>query len=207
MNRRPLAIIAVIASLTVLILAAVVQWLALSEPELRVEKREKLDKLVMKTLVWYDEPKPAPKAAFLGPDGKTMRFSDFRGKALVVNLWATWCAPCIKELPSLDKLEEERGGSTFSVIAISIDKEGLSVIQPFFETNNIKSLKSYADPGAKVKREFAPPGLPTTYLINRDGQVVAWFVGPTEWDSPDAMKSVDRLMASTRSPATASSGP
>jgi thiol-disulfide isomerase/thioredoxin len=203
MNRRPLALIAVIASLTVLTLAAVVQWFALPEPVPPIEKR---DRLAMKTLVWFDEPKPAPKTAFIGPDGEAVKFSDFKGKALVVNLWATWCAPCIKELPSLDKLEEERGGPTFRVVALSIDKEGASVIQPFFETNEIRSLKIYADPEAKVKREFAPPGLPTTYLINRDGQVVAWFVGPTEWDSPEALKSVDRLMVSTMTPATASSG-
>ena len=206
MNRRPLTI-ALIASLTVLALVAVVQWLTLPpEPKPHVKKR---DELAMKTLVWFDKPRPAPKAAFLGPDGKPVHFSDFRGKALVVNLWATWCAPCIKELPSLDALEAERGSDRFGVVAISIDREGLSVIEPFFEINEVKALKAYADPEARVKREFGAPGLPTTYLIDRKGDVVAWFVGPTEWDSPDALKSVDKLTASASSltPATASSGP
>lgn len=208
MTRRPITLIA-IAGLTVLTLVAVVQWLSLPE-EATPEARR--DSMAMKTLVWFDEPKPAPTAEFLGPDGEVLHFSDFKGQALLVNLWATWCAPCVKELPSLDALEKQRGGEGFKVIAISLDKEGLSVIEPFFETNEITALKAYADPKSKVKRQFGAPGLPTTYLINREGQVVAWFVGPTEWDDPAAMASVDRLIAQAEpatpaDPATASSYP
>lgn len=211
MTRRPITLIA-LAGLTVLTLVAVVQWLSMPEPATPEARR---DSMVMKTLVWFDEPKPAPKAEFLGPDGEVLHFEDFKGQALLVNLWATWCAPCVKELPSLDALEKQRGGEGFKVIAISLDKEGLSVIDPFFETNEITSLKAYADPKSKIKREFGAPGLPTTYLINRNGQVVAWFVGPTEWDDPKALASVDRLLAQAdpatpaalADPATASSYP
>lgn len=136
-------------------------------------------------LVWHEMPQTVPNTPFQNGAGDTVTLSDFNGKLLVVNLWATWCAPCIDEMPTLDKLEAELGGDDFHVIALSQDREGERVARPFIEKNGWSNLELYVSDGSTFGREAKVRGLPTTLIIAPDGTEIARLEGTAEWDSQD----------------------
>ncbi|MBL8590252.1 MAG: TlpA family protein disulfide reductase [Methylobacteriaceae bacterium] len=139
-------------------------------------------------------PKPMPDLAFEGPDGRPMKLSDLRGRIVLLNLWATWCAPCRKEMPALDRLQAALGGKDFEVVALSLDTRNLDRRKPFLDSVGVKSLAFYADPKADslqiLKGAAKVVGLPTTILIDRRGCDLGVMAGPAEWDSPDAQALV-----------------
>ena len=139
------------------------------------------------SFVLADRPEPAPEITFSDAAGNTLRLADFRGKVVLVNLWATWCAPCVKEMPALDRLQAKLGGADFTVLALSIDREGLAKVQPFFAANKIGALAPYLDPGGRSPATFGARGLPTTLLIDRDGTVVGRQEGAAEWDDDSSV--------------------
>jgi thiol-disulfide isomerase/thioredoxin len=130
-------------------------------------------------------PPPAPEAGFT-LDGKPMSLADFRGRVVLVNFWATWCGPCVAEMPSLDRLQAELGGTDFTVITLSEDRNP-AVIAPFYETHGLEHLKPYHDPSGALSRAFGIRGLPTSVLIDRQGREVGRLEGPAEWDSGEAL--------------------
>lgn len=140
-------------------------------------------------LIWHETPKVVPDTPFQDGAGETLTLSDFKGKLLVVNLWATWCAPCIREMPTLDALEAALGGDKFHVIALSQDREGERVARPFIEKNGWTNLELYVSDGTTFGREAKVRGLPTTLVIAPDGLEVARLEGTAEWDS-DEIKAV-----------------
>ena len=126
-------------------------------------------------------PRPVSAHAFL-EDGKTRRtIADYRGSGVVMNFWATWCAPCVREMPSLDRLQAKMPG--IRVLALSVDRGGTPVIENFYRKHKIANLDVLADEGAKLMRKLRVRGLPTTLLIDADGNEVGRVVGPVEWDS------------------------
>ena len=131
-----------------------------------------------------DAPSPAPGVGFMA-DGKPTSLADFRGRVVLLNFWATWCGPCVAEMPSLDRLEAALGGDGFIVVAVSQDRSP-AVIQPFFDQLGIQRLARYHDPAGALARAFGVNGLPTTVLIDREGRVVGRILGPAEWDSAAA---------------------
>jgi thiol-disulfide isomerase/thioredoxin len=135
-------------------------------------------------------PRPAPDLAFDGPDGQPTRLSAMRGKALLVNLWATWCPPCRKEMPSLDALERDQGGPGFSVVAISLDTRALEKRQQFLDQIGAKNIKLYGDPKGlilpQMKAASGVLGLPTTLLVDAAGCQLGVLQGEAKWDSEDA---------------------
>ncbi|MGV3548723.1 TlpA family protein disulfide reductase [Rhizobium sp.] len=134
---------------------------------------------------------------FVDQDGKVGTLDDFRGGYVLLNVWATWCAPCRKEMPSLDRLQAARGGPDFKVVALSIDRGGIEQVRPFYEEIGIKNLGTFLDqPGASMKA-FRIVGLPTTLLIGKDGKELARWVGPKEWDEPGTVKEIDGILASS----------
>ena len=137
---------------------------------------------------WEDfaDPQPAPTTDFLDPDGERINLDAYRGQALLVNFWATWCAPCIRELPALDDLQADLGSDAFRVLIISIDRKGLEVAQPFLEGLDIEHLETAADPKGALARELKATGLPTTVLISPDGKVMGRILGDAEWNSDGA---------------------
>lgn len=136
-------------------------------------------------LIWHETPQTVPDTPFQNGAGDTLTMSDFKGKLLVVNLWATWCAPCIEEMPTLDNLEAELGGDRFHVIALSQDREGERVARPFIEKNGWSNLELYVSDGSTFGREAKIRGLPTTLIIGPDGMEVARLEGTAEWDSEE----------------------
>ena len=139
-------------------------------------------------------PKPVPELTFLDANGSEVTLADFRGEVVVLNLWATWCAPCRREMPSLDRLQAKYGGDGLEVIALSLDRGDIAKVRAFFDELAISSLALYQDPKGRVGRELAAPGLPTTVVIDRAGQEVGRLLGPAEWDSPEALAVIERLM-------------
>lgn len=136
-------------------------------------------------------PRTAPTAPF-EHEGTPMTLADFRGKAVLVNFWATWCAPCLKELPSLDALQKELGGDEFEVVAIAADPRGPAVAETFLKRLNIANLKLYADPKLQVAMSIGGASvLPVSILYDADGNEVGRLVGEADWSSPEARRLVE----------------
>jgi len=133
-----------------------------------------------------DPLRDAPGMTFRRGDGKTFRMADFRGRVVLVNFWATWCAPCIRELPTLDRLAAALGGPDFAVVAINEDRGGAEIAGPFLEKKGLRNLDLYFDDRMSLALGFGLKQMPTTYLIDREGRVVGELAGVAEWDSPEA---------------------
>lgn len=131
--------------------------------------------------------KAAPVLPFFdGTANKTLDLTNFRGKVVLLNFWATWCAPCVREMPSLDRLQSEMGGQDFEVVALSIDRAGVGVVRRFYETLGLRHLGLYLDEGGTGYQEFRAYGLPTTYVIDRRGQAMGYLPGAADWASSEA---------------------
>lgn len=126
---------------------------------------------------------PAPAATFQDEHGKRLSVKAFAGKVIVLNFWATWCAPCIKEMPSLERLSAQLPAENFVVVAISQDRGGVAVARPFLTKIKVNQLPIYVDPAGRVARDFGARGFPTTVIINGDGLIVARLEGGIEWDA------------------------
>ena len=143
----------------------------------------------------FAEPQPAPKTDFLAPDGTSINLDAYDGRTILVNFWATWCAPCVKELPALDALQQDLGGPDFEVVVISIDRKGLPVAQPFLADLGVTNLKTAADPMGTLARDLKATGLPTTVLIDEDGLVRGRLLGDAEWNSGEAKALIRYYLA------------
>lgn len=143
-----------------------------------------------------EAPQELPDFGFVDADGRSLSLADFRGKVLLLNIWATWCPPCRQEMPSLDRLQEKLGGEGFMVLPLSTDRNGLVSVAAFYRNAGIRSLGIYLDPKDAVSSTLRVPGLPTTFLIDRQGRALGVRVGPAEWDSPDSVEMIRQELAS-----------
>jgi len=137
-----------------------------------------------------DPPRPAPAISVTDGAGNALTLADFRGRFVLVNLWATWCEPCIREMPSLDRLQGALGGADFAILLISQDRGGERVVAPFFEKLGLARLKTALDPQSTAGRAFAVRGLPTSIVIDARGRVVGRVEGAAEWDSGAMMAAL-----------------
>lgn len=137
--------------------------------------------------ILYERPEPAPAITFADEAGKPHSLADFRGRVVLVNFWATWCGPCKREMPSLDRLEATLGSERFQVLALSQDKIAVTKVRDFYFEQKIAHLTLYIDQTGNSQRAFAVTGLPATVLIDARGRVVGRMVGPAEWDSAEAL--------------------
>ena len=133
-----------------------------------------------------DPPVPAPSVPFEALDGSETSLADFVGQVVVVNFWATWCAPCVREMPDLERLHLALADEGLAVLAVSQDRAGAGAVAPFLERLSLQRLPVYLDPRGNLARAFALKGLPTTFIIDRQGRVVAGLIGPADWDSTEA---------------------
>ena len=133
----------------------------------------------------HPAPRPLPEIAFESDEGEAMSLADFRGSVVLLNVWATWCAPCRREMPTLDRLQATLGGPDFQVVALSIDRKGLPAVQEFYAELGLETLPIYVDETGAAQRALNVLGLPTTLLLDRDGNEIGRLLGPAEWDSPE----------------------
>jgi len=147
----------------------------------------------MSKLAVHAEPKPRMEAAFTGPDGETT-LADFEGRVVLLNFWATWCAPCRKEMPAIDRLAAAMAGEDFAVVALSTDFGGTERPIRFLDEIGVEHLALYHDPRKAMAQEAAILGLPVTVLLDRQGREVARLVGDAEWDTPEAKAVIRRLI-------------
>ena len=133
-----------------------------------------------------DPPVPVPDTPFIGVDGKSIKLADYKGRLVLLNFWATWCAPCIRELPSIEALSTSIKDPEFLVQLVSIDRGGAKTHKPFLEKLGLTELVSASDPRASLLRSLKAPGIPVTVLVDREGMVVGRLIGDAQWDSPEA---------------------
>ena len=141
----------------------------------------------MITFVARSEPQELPDFNFVKDDGSEISLKEWRGKVVLLNLWATWCAPCRKEMPDLDKLKADLGGDDFDLVALSVDRTGLDKPRKFLKEIGVKHLKLYNNSSGKLAASLKAFGMPTTLLLNREGKELGRLVGPAEWGSDDAI--------------------
>jgi thiol-disulfide isomerase/thioredoxin len=148
----------------------------------------------MAAFVYKPQPTELPTISFTDGDGKPMTLADFKGRVVLLNLWATWCLPCRKEMPDLDKLQAELGSDKFEVVALSIDRSGIAGSKRFLDQIATKNLKLYVDATAKMANELRVVGLPATLLIDAEGREIGRLLGPADWASEDAKALVRSVL-------------
>jgi thiol-disulfide isomerase/thioredoxin len=132
---------------------------------------------------------------FANEKGETIDLSKWKGRVVLLNLWATWCTPCKKEMPDLAKLQTALGSKDFEVVALSVDRKGLDASKAFLTEIGASNLAAYIEPEAKSLAALQALGLPATVLIDRQGKEAGRILGPAEWASPDAQAMVKALLA------------
>jgi thiol-disulfide isomerase/thioredoxin len=145
----------------------------------------------MTTFVFKSTPEPMPDIQFINGSGTAMSLTSFKGKVVLLNVWATWCAPCREEMPALDKLQAELGSDKFEVVALAVDKAGVAGAKKFLADIKAEKLGVYADPTGKEGTKLKVIGMPTTILIDAEGREVGRLIGPAHWDSADAKKLIE----------------
>jgi len=143
----------------------------------------------------FREPQALPAISFVDGDQQTRGFADWKGRITLVNLWATWCAPCRKEMGDLDRLQAQLGGDDFEVVAISLDRGSDQAPRKFLDEIGARNLAFYHDPTARIGTKLGTIGMPATILIGRDGRELGRMVGPADWDSADAVRLIEHVIA------------
>jgi thiol-disulfide isomerase/thioredoxin len=142
-------------------------------------------------------PRPATAVTFAGPDGRKLSLADFKGRAILLNLWATWCVPCRAEMPALDKLQAEAGGPKFEVVTVNVDTARVERAPKFLDEIGVTHLTRYADHSGDtfetLRLAGKALGLPTSLLIDGEGCEIGIVAGPANWTSPEAVGAVKAL--------------
>ena len=143
----------------------------------------------------HETSQPVPAITFQDSSGTAMTLDTWQGKVVLLNIWATWCVPCRVEMPTLDRLEKQLGGERFAVLALSIDRAGVGVVEQFFDEIDIARLEIFIDESGRAARDLGIIGLPTTILIGPDGRELGRFIGPAEWDTPEMVTFLRNIIA------------
>jgi thiol-disulfide isomerase/thioredoxin len=140
--------------------------------------------------------KPMPELTFEDANGRAHTLADFRGRFVLLNIWATWCAPCREEMPALDRLQSQMASDRFQVVAVSVDQQGLPVARKFYAETGIKALPLYIDRTARAAFTLDAAGLPATLLVDPQGREVGRHLGAVKWDSAEVMEHLRRRVNS-----------
>ena len=133
----------------------------------------------------HETPREVPELAFADAEGREVTLDDFRGRTVLLNVWATWCPPCVKEMPMLDALQAELGGEDFHVVALSIDRAGPDAVREFYDRTGVENLPLYIDESSRASAALGAFGLPATLLLDPQGREIGRLIGPAEWDAPE----------------------
>ncbi len=145
-------------------------------------------------IVPRNPPAPPGEAQFFDGEGEARRITDFVGQGLVLNLWATWCVPCVVEMPALQAMARALAADKIAVLPLSSDRGGAAVVRRFFASHDIQGLGVWLDPKGEAARAWGARGLPTTLIVDRKGREVARVEGPIEWASAATIAEVRRLV-------------
>jgi thiol-disulfide isomerase/thioredoxin len=148
----------------------------------------------MAAFVFRKAPETLPEIKFQDAEGRERTLADWRGKVVLLNLWATWCLPCRKEMPSLDRLQAALGSDKFEVVALSVDRKGVDASKKFLDETKVERLGLYVDATARAISELRVVGLPATLLLDTQGREIGRLLGPAEWDSEDAQRLIRSVL-------------
>ena len=140
-------------------------------------------------------PEPLPDLAFTDAMGNPMTMADFKGRTVLINLWATWCAPCRREMPSLDRLQKKLGSDKFEVVALALERGGVPAAEKFFKDAKVENLKLYVDQSTRSGALLRALGMPVTILVDAQGREAGRMTGPAEWDSAEAEALITSAIA------------
>ena len=149
----------------------------------------------MRGLVLHETPVAASELPYLRADESEGSLADYAGRHVVLNFWATWCAPCREEMPSLQNLQAALGGEDFAVVTLATGRNPPQAIARFFEEIGVEDLTRYRDINQQIAREMGVFGLPITVILNPQGQEIARLRGDAHWDSPEAVALIEALLA------------
>jgi thiol-disulfide isomerase/thioredoxin len=152
-----------------------------------------------KSFAFWDKPRALPGLSFSDENGRTLSLSDFHGRPVLLNIWATWCVPCREEMPALDRLQAQLKDAGLVVLPLSIDRQGTAVVKPFYQELGLTSLGIYVDSTGASFRLNAP-GIPTTLFVDREGREIGRKVGAAEWDSQEIVSSIRQRFALAADP-------
>lgn len=141
----------------------------------------------------FPEPQALPDISFVALDGKVVSLSDYRGKVILLNFWATWCPPCKAEMPSIQRLSDKLAGTDFTVLAISVS-ETRSTVETFL-VNNPYTFPIFLDESGQTSAGFVGRGIPTTYVVDKEGRAIAGIIGSKEWDEAPVLAALSTLAA------------
>lgn len=147
---------------------------------------------------WLKDPLALDAVSIHNKDGKEINLSEFDGKIVLLNLWASWCPPCIRELPALDRLQQRLGDEEFVVVAVSLDKDPQVAREMFFERLSIENLALYIEPVEKIGQFFPVDVLPANFIIDKKGQAIGMLRSYADWDDPQADALFKRLISGER---------
>ena len=136
---------------------------------------------------------PAPNFTLPGLDGKMVSLTDYKGKVVFLNIWATWCPPCVEEMPSMEKLYQELKGEAFEILAVSIDASGAKDVLPFMKKYKL-SFPALTDNRGTIKELYQTTGVPESIIIDKDGIIVEKVIGPRDWATPGAIRYFRNLI-------------
>lgn len=149
------------------------------------------------TMPLHETPRPVATIAFTNEDGNPRALDNWRGRVVLLNIWATWCGPCRAEMPTLDRLQAKLGSERFEVLALSIDRAGAGVVRDFFDEIDIAHLRLFIDETMQAPRDLGILGVPATLLIDPDGRELARLLGTAEWDTAEMIAFLEGVIADT----------
>lgn len=144
-----------------------------------------------------DNPKPLSPIQFTDAEGRSRSLSDLHGRTILLNIWATWCIPCRKEMPALDRLQIALGGPDFEVVPLSIDRGGIDAVRKFYSEIGIQKLGIFLDASSEVSGKLGLAGLPTTLLVDGQTRELGRLIGPAEWDTPENVEFIKCVITAT----------
>jgi peroxiredoxin len=175
-NRRKLSLKPIVLLLMVILGVAIIFLLQTKDDYLNLSGKKRLDKGVA-----------APNFVLPDLDGKLVSLADYKGKVVLLNIWATWCPPCVQEMPSMEKLYQTMKGEDFDILAISIDEAGAEAVDPFIKKHKL-SFTALIDPKGILKYQYQITGVPESYIIDKKGMIVEKIIGPRDWAAPEAVR-------------------
>lgn len=152
----------------------------------------------MRKLAWASRNTPISSISYYDGDGQETNLSQYQGKTLVLNFWATWCAPCRKEMPSLSELQKQLGDDTFTVVTIATMRNSPKSIQEFFDKIDVENLSQYNDSKGALSRSMGVLGLPTTLIVSKSGHELGRLLGDADWASPEAIELMSAIKAADK---------